>query len=111
VFAVAVTMPQAVEEVGGVVARGPRFGLAATMPAATATTNPAICSRVPAKPPNAPGSLSWGVKPLPAIVAITPPIEMKTAVTRPTTGAQRHGPQATTAAAPSEMIGPGGIVG
>jgi hypothetical protein len=50
-------------------------------------------------------------KPLPAIVATTPPIETNAAATSPATGALRHGPKTTAAAAVSRMIGPEGIVG
>ena len=51
------------------------------------------------------------MKPSPAIIAVTPPIETKAAARSATTGALRHDPKATTAAATSRMIGPGGIVG
>ena len=102
--------PSAIGVATRVSARGPTR-VAARTPAGTAIMRPAIWTTAPTKPPTPPGSPSVDSKPLPAIVAITPPSETKAAATSPTAGAQRHGPKTTTAAATSRMIGPGGIVG
>jgi len=55
------------------------------MPAGSAIASPTIWTAAPAKPPASLGSASVSLKPLPAIVAIVPPIDRKAAATSRTT--------------------------
>jgi hypothetical protein len=62
-----------------------------------------------------PGRLAWWLSgalvPQFKTVAIVPRTNPRSGASTPTAAVQRHGPQATSAAAASRMNGPGGIVG
>jgi hypothetical protein len=82
-----------------------------TMPAPSATISPRNWMTAPANPAVSLGSLSGAVVSQFETVAIVPRTRPSRGASTPTAGVQRHGPQAISAAAPSRMKGPGGIVG
>src|SRR5215218_3391999 len=81
------------------------------MPAPSATISPRNWMTAPVNPAASPGWLSGALVPQFKTVDIVPRTRLRSGASTATAAVQRYGPQATSAAAPTRMNGPGGTVG